>query len=221
MNRSPFFLLALIPVIAFIPACTDAAEGENGANSVEEGLTLELAVPDVVGTYYSSTKMVSHLQQLVMKMDHKFHAQVVVVCDAITAPCPAMPMDGTFRLDALANHRYLSLYSGSALWAWYEYAKRDNNLVLFPVKNVEGTGIIYFPPPSWQVLTRSEIAWCAAPVDCPLQNLTANSRCGGDWTCGTNYCNFVCDASSNAPPGMGNDMDPAGLMKETRDPDPR
>lgn len=222
MNRSPFILLALVPVIAFLPACTDANEGENGVNWAEQDLTLELAVPDVVGTYYSDAVMVGRLHQLVLKMDHKFHAGITVVCHTITAPCLPMQIDGTFRLVAFGEHKYMTLYEGSKLWGAYEYAKRGDNLVLYPVKVAEGSEIISIPSqPAWQLMTRAEIAWCAAPTDCPLQNLTSNSRCQGDWTCGTNWCNYVCAASPNQPPGTQNMPEPEGLLPQTRDPDPR
>lgn len=176
MLRAKFALLALIPVLA-----AASCSAETGDQPAETDLSIE-ARPALIGTFKSDTFTVGALVQLVLKTDGTFHSGKVIACAGFTTPCDPAQQDGVYRLSSRDSYQIMSFYDpGGTLLERYQYEIAGDSLRL---RRLEMKS-------AWRTLERANVAWCAAPSDCALQNLPVGP-CAGTWMCEENACSYTC-----------------------------
>ena len=176
MSRASYAMAILLPAL-FVgyAACAgeDASEESNGA--AEAQVT---TAPNMIGTFRNERSSYG-IAVLTLKKDWTYHLEEGLVC--IRYPCIRPEKNGTYRLTTMDGSNVLTLLDKTTQVEYLKYILRGDALSVAPL--TRGA--------TWQVLTRSDPAWCGVRNDCDLQDLQPGP-CAGGWYCASNMCNYTC-----------------------------
>lgn len=184
--------LALVPVGCTPMGCSgedpdqDRPAAEQAEGLVPAALPAPVPGKSLYGTWAGDTAHQDMFAKLVLMNDGRYHGERNVQC--ITAPCPPIGEDGTFKLYTRDMKTFLELVAtGTGHTDKYEYTMRDEKLAIRLLR----------PGTEFFTMARSNQAWCAIERDCVGQVLPPGP-CAGSYTCGKNVCAWTCTQADPA-----------------------
>jgi hypothetical protein len=175
--------LALVLGIGCDPA--NEVNADDSANDVLDNADKADGVVRPVGTYTRTLLASEHgIVSLTLKTDKTFHRVVKFYCPP-GALCQVGPMmlDGTYGWSKSGSTRYIRFLDDRGdLIDRYAYTLDGNTLSL----RSSGSST------SFDLTRVSDEGWCSVDEDCQLQDLTAQLRCPGYFTCQDSACVYQC-----------------------------
>ena len=180
MLRAGKTILALAPLILVgYAACADPSGNTDPSGVAQEDDAAMWAKPPLVGTFRNADKNWG-IAVLTLKTDYTYHKEDGVVC--VRAPCIGPQVNGKYTFSKRDGMNMLVLLDASgARVGVYNYKVGDHETLYIAERGTD----------AWQTLHHSDVAWCAEPRDCGLQDLPVGI-CSGTWTCPENVCLYEC-----------------------------